>query len=95
MHQPAVLSLPTVAQSSPLTGFGSDDFVRAEGAAMLVLLACAALAGTGVVVVLAMRARGQQARDDKRVHYRLAFPRDLTVDQVVAFARSLASQTQA
>lgn len=56
---------------------------------MVLLLASAALAGTLVVMVMAMRQRDQQGRDDARAIYRLAFPRDLTIDQVVAFARSL------
>src|SRR5438067_166051 len=90
MHQPTVLPPPTMAQSGPLSGFGSDEIVRAEEAAMVFLLVCAALTGTLMVVVLTTRQRDQHARDGARVVYRLAFPRDLTVDQVVAFVRSLA-----
>ena len=70
-------------------GFGVSEMVTAEPTGMILLAVSAALAGTTMVVILLVRRRDQVGRDSTRTAYRLDFPRDLALDQVVAFARTL------
>ncbi|GAB7183037.1 hypothetical protein ATKI12_2868 [Kitasatospora sp. Ki12] len=53
------------------------------------LVASAALFSATIALILILRLRDQQARDARRLTYRLDFPRDLSREQVTAFLHAL------
>src|SRR6185437_11590365 len=92
MHQmqasPVAMRLSAVrpAAASPTSATASG-----EPGDMIILFVSAGLVGAVLVLILGGRASDQAERDANRECYQLAFPRDLTFDQVVAFMRSLAA----
>jgi hypothetical protein len=91
MYQPVALPKAAVIHIGQIANgrVGVIEMVTAEPVGMILLVASAALAGTTIVVVLLVRRRDQVGRDSARTAYRLDFPRDLALDQVVAFTRTL------
>jgi len=74
--------------SAPYTQLGSLAAVPSETA---LLVASLALTGATIVFILLIRSFDQDSRDAGRITYELEFPRDLTLDSVTAFMRSLTS----
>jgi energy-coupling factor transporter ATP-binding protein EcfA2 len=88
MHQ--VVELPHQAGSTQL-GPVTITSPRVEQAGVTVLILTSAVCGGAMLLILVSRRLDQVQRDAARKIYRLAFPQDLTADQVTAFVRALAA----
>lgn len=90
MYQPVALPKAAVMHIGQVSSWQRvSDMLTTEQAGVIWLALSAALAGTTMVLILFVRQRDQVDRDSTRTVYRLEFPRDLELDQVVAFVRSL------
>lgn len=91
MYQPVALPKAAVMHIGQVVSWQArvSDVAGAEQSGVILLALGAALAGTTMVLILFVRQLDQVDRDSTRTVYRLEFPRDLVLDQVVAFVRSL------